>query len=327
MSQSQAHIQPFSAQILVLLSDYLFPPSSAPIPSDYLSPLLLQRHHFLSLSPLNPDYLCWPCPDADRAIDFFHSVQFSPHQLQQIATKAVYSVDAEHIVARVPIDFEDARVQLLFLYDPEDPLVHWKYHDTQLGPLPPNTYSDIEAAHYSFNNRNKASRDMDSLYLDNAEAFWDGYASSESSSPGDNSERRDEADFVQPADDKAEREYWAQYLSVHGSADSTIPSPRNSRLSVFDSKVRLDRIEATYKTANRESPSHREIATLLNGLSDLQLMAPSVDALENLPKHEGDSEEIEATKAALLGIFRMWKIQNPAGDRVQFLALVERAIQ
>lgn len=81
------------------------------------------------------------------------------------------------------------------------------------------------------------------------------------------------------------------------------------------------------KVPNHETPSHQEIAKVLTSLSGLNLSVPSIEITTGPPKYEEDNAEKDATEMALYGIFRMWKLQNPTGDKAEFMSLVERAIR
>ena len=98
-----------------------------------------------------------------------------------------------------------------------------------------------------------------------------------------------------------------------GTADSTVPSPRILR--------HLDTSLGQRNLHVHSTPSHRDIAKVLTGLSDLSLTVPNIEITNGPPGVDGD-----ATEAALHAIFRMWKVQNPSGDKADFMLLVERAI-
>jgi len=325
---SQAHIPPLSRHILQQLAQHLFPPTAAPIPRDLLSTPLFQRHHFLAISPQDPiDYLCWPSQDSSSVIEHLSAIHHQHLPFDKLTQQTVYRADSENILARVPIHFSDSHLQLIFLHDPGDPSIPWKYHDIQTFSLDQDTHPTVEGALQSINTGTQASQSMDPLYPDSAEAFWEGYASSGSSSPA--VEDRKFQAISESAEEKAERDYWSRYTDVQGTADSTIPSPRfPPRPSATGLEIGWNGIESNYRVApSRETPSHQEIAKVLTGLSGIQLAVPQIQITSGPPEYVEDNTERDPTETALNAIFRMWKLQNPGGGKSDFMSLVERAIQ
>jgi len=320
---SQAHIPPLFPQILQQLALHLFPPTATVIPKELLSTPLSQRHHFLNISPEDPvDYLCWPSVDSSSVIENIATIDREHLSFDKLVQEAVYSADSESTLVWVPIHSSNSHLQLILLHDPEDPSIPWKYHDLQLLSLPQNSYTNLEAAIQSIHPQPLTA--MDTLYPESAEAFWEGYASSGTASPVvSDRQTTAEPDFTE---EKAERDYWSRYSDVQGTADSTIPSPRVSH-------TRSGRLEINWNGVNsetvltRDTPSHQEIAKALTGLSGLQLTVPEMEITAGPPEYAEENAERDATEAALRAIFRMWKLQNPVGNRRDFMALVERAIQ
>lgn len=74
------------------------------------------------------------------------------------------------------------------------------------------------------------------------------------------------------------------------------------------------------------NPTHQEIAQVLSGQPDFRFAVPGDEISNRPPKYEADHER-DATEVALLGIYRMWKSQNPTRDKSDFLLVVERAIE
>jgi len=328
---SQAHIPSLSRQAIQQLSQHLFPPTAAPIPKHLLSTPLLQRHHFLAISPQDPvDYLCWPSPDSPSVIEQLSAIHHHHLPLDHLAHQTVYSADSETTLARVPVHWSDCHLQLIFLHDPEDPSTPWKYHDTQLFSPLQDSYPTVEAALHSIPipPEPQDPQSMDTLYLDTAEAFWDGYSSSGHSSPAVEADKQ-EPTAPQSAEEKAERDYWSQYSAVKGTADSTIPSPRVPRnASSGGLEISWSGAQPNYRVVTtRETPSHQEIAKVLTGISGLQLSVPQIEITSGPPEYVEENAERDATEAALHAIFRMWRMQNPSADKGDFMSLVERAIR
>ena len=87
-------------------------------------------------------------------------------------------------------------------------------------------------------------------------------------------------------------------------------------------------IENNYRVVpSHETPSHQEIAKVLTGLSGIQVAVPQIQIASGPPEYVEDNTERDPTEAALNAIFRMWKLQNPGGNKSGFMSLVERAIQ
>lgn len=214
---SQVNIPRFSAQSVKLLSAYLFPPALSPIPSEYLSTPLQHRHRFLSISAQDPiDYLCWPTPDSPSIIEHLFSISKSSLELNQIQEQVVYTIDADHLLARVPISLDNCHIQLLFLFDPEDITIPWKYHDVRLQPIPSDAYPSVDEAIQLLQARQESVTNMDNVYPENADAFWEGYESSPPSSPermlAQHSSGNDKIH-----EERAERDYWARYSDMQGT--------------------------------------------------------------------------------------------------------------
>jgi hypothetical protein len=117
-------------------------------------------------------------------------------------------------------------VQVIFHYDSEE---GWQYHDTISMPFPLSACSTIEEAvskmTYTSSLLERAvdgSRDGTSS-PNSEEAYWDGYASSNSSPIPFDSKLPNAAGDSTSAEDN----YWASYSKVHGTADSEVPSPVN----------------------------------------------------------------------------------------------------
>ncbi|KAI0778162.1 hypothetical protein BD413DRAFT_684062 [Trametes elegans] len=228
--------QPLSLNVVHVLLQYISPPSQLthPVPPHLLSKPLLQRHHFLRLSPEEPDeYLCWPSsPDRKaRVVDLLESRprpvdddQPSPYPIQ-------YSFDGEDFYAHVDLStdgIEGARVILQW-----DESGEWRYHNTDLMPFPPGCRSVLEdvlvppeppqPASLATLSTAPYARNYDDLPEDDSDDddYWNAYGSTDI---GDSTYGSGAPVSAKDAT-SSEDAYWAQYASVHGTADSTIPSP------------------------------------------------------------------------------------------------------
>ncbi|KAL5641068.1 hypothetical protein ACGC1H_001517 [Rhizoctonia solani] len=196
---------PIASHTISLTLQYLLPPSE--LPTHLISRPLLQRHNFLSISPSDTAaYFCWPHPNADP--------EKSVAALEHLATQ-----DHEQLVKTAEIrykpqaSFSDAvqarvwlgnAVQLVFIWEEDQDGAGWRYFDADYRPLPPNCSSTLTPA------LQVTPPEQDQEQEVSADDYWAGYGSG--SSP-----RSPHAD-----DEDA---YWASYGAVHGSADSTVPSP------------------------------------------------------------------------------------------------------
>ncbi|KAJ3475176.1 hypothetical protein NLI96_g12011 [Meripilus lineatus] len=228
---------PISPDSIRVFLQYTLPPSqlTQPLPPYLLSKSLLQRHHFLSISPEDPlEYLCWPSTsEGPSAIDLLEVTRPLDDDTP-LECVIQYSTDDEFTYAHVHLTTTDQPgVRLVFQWDDFD---GWKYHDAKLMPFPPSclpslndtlnsqadklrplTVPDSPKSHrydaYGFDVENDNSDD---------DAYWNAYGGQDmdDSSPSNHysfSNKESSGD--------TEDAYWARYSSVHGTADSTRPSP------------------------------------------------------------------------------------------------------
>ncbi|KAG2072680.1 hypothetical protein BDR04DRAFT_1012982 [Suillus decipiens] len=211
---------PIQSHTIHLVLQYISPPSelTQPLPPHLLSRSLLQRHHFLQISPDNPvEYLCWPAAQSARVIELLNIFSSPGDHPGQYHVR--YTSDPEHTYAHVQVVTHEQGVRLLFEWDDED---GWKYHDSQLMPFPSTSRSALHppttAAEYARERYPSVARG----FLDDEDRYWNAY----------NAPLHDSIFALAPRStlressaDGTEDAYWAQYSSVQGSADSTVPSP------------------------------------------------------------------------------------------------------
>ncbi|THH34086.1 hypothetical protein EUX98_g71 [Antrodiella citrinella] len=227
---------PISPNVVHLILQYIAPPSQLllPVPPFLLSKPLLQRHHFLAISPSDPhEYLCWPT-DLSSSLNTIHLLESLPRPIdddEPIPYPVQYTSDDEYSCAHVHItpSGEDG-IRLVFQWDEHD---GWKYHDARLMPFPAaSTPSLLEALgsvssglrlrvpdvhdehnSYGFDNDVSGTNDDDD--------YWNAYGAQDmdTGSPGPL------AFSAKDTDGATEDAYWDRYTSVHGTADSTRPSP------------------------------------------------------------------------------------------------------
>ncbi|KAB5592193.1 hypothetical protein CTheo_4344 [Ceratobasidium theobromae] len=196
-------MHPLAPHTISLALQYTIPPSE--LPTHLVSRPLLQRHHFLSISPSDPSYLCWPHPGADphKTVAALELLATQDHE-QLVRTAQIRYQTAEPVYARVWLG--DV-VQLVFVWEEDEDGAGWRYFDADCRPIPPGCSPSLVSASSASTN---ASLEDD---------YWAGY---DSDSPRSNPE---------PADEDA---YWASYGTVHGSADSTVPSPAPQKHKQLD---------------------------------------------------------------------------------------------
>jgi len=170
------------------------------IPPYLLSKPLLQRHHFLGISPDNPEeYLAWPSSGRSQAVRLLlQSHPISPSHDSPLCVN--YTADPEHILAHVRIIPE---LRLVFLWDSNQ----WLYHNLALMPFPPKSYS-------TFNDALDAYTSDDFLHEQsypvtaNGDSYWNSY--------GNDSDQPSISANPLDAIPSSEDAYWAQYATVQG---------------------------------------------------------------------------------------------------------------
>lgn len=198
---------------------------SAHLPPHLLSTALLQRHHFLSISPADPvEYLCWPAPNRSRVIALLDA----PLMEQPAGYPVRYVSDGTDTFAHVSLgaggEIGDT-LRLVFCWEEKG---GWKYHDAGLMPFPAHAQPSLEttaaipspqvSASLEFIVEGASPRcsDDDS---DDDDAYWGSYGAY-----GDGSD--DSHLPMKPRDSKRnsqnEDAYWAQYASVQGKASDFI---------------------------------------------------------------------------------------------------------
>lgn len=215
--------EPISPLAINLVLQYILPPSqlSEPLPKHLTSNPLLQRHHFLSISPTDPlEYLCWPSQNRSRAFELLE--EFSTHKMEDDAAQEreiQYTSDAEHTYAHVnPV--KDLRMVFQWDGEGED---GWKYHDTTIMPFPPG--SDASLANVLAQASAEPSS-SDRSYLGSSSTghafgvieeeepasdddYWNAYGAQDDGETPVMHEPR-------PTVPDSEDAYWAQYSSVQG---------------------------------------------------------------------------------------------------------------
>jgi len=155
-----------------------------------------------------------------------------PNEDDTLAYTVQYTSDNEDTFAHVNVpSIASNGVRLVFKWDEHE---GWKFHDTKLMPFPSDSQSSLrdvltaakssgnisipvpqEYNPYGFNHENENHNDDDDDY-------WNAYGGQDddNDSPG-----RHLGQSAKDSANDSEDAYWAQYSSVHGTADSTVPSP------------------------------------------------------------------------------------------------------
>ncbi|CAE6506791.1 unnamed protein product [Rhizoctonia solani] len=223
---------PIASHTISLTLQYLLPPSE--LPTHLISRPLLQRHNFLSISPLDTAaYLCWPHPNAgpEKSVAALEHLATQDHEQLVKTAEIRYQPQASFADAVQARVWLGNTVQLVFIWEEDQDGAGWRYFDADHRPLPPNCSSTLTpalqvtppeqgqeqevSAGGSYLSFGLASHSSPSTPT--SDDYWAGYDSG--SSP--RSPRIPERELT--ADD--EDAYWASYGAVHGSADSTVPSP------------------------------------------------------------------------------------------------------
>ncbi|TFY81582.1 hypothetical protein EWM64_g2428 [Hericium alpestre] len=212
-----------------LTLQYISPPSELdePIPRHLLSTALFQRHHFLNISfHDSANYLCWAHVNRDHAIELLEALPTAIDDETLASFPIHYTSDAEHSYAHVHIlPSGDHGLRLVFQWDGEE---SWRYHDANLMPFPPGSHASLDQALVGSDTDVATStiathHNSDGDHSDKGEDadYWNSYGAHDE----DVSPRLSRNVASKAGSELGEDAYWAQYASVQGSADSTIPSP------------------------------------------------------------------------------------------------------
>ncbi|KAK7694625.1 hypothetical protein QCA50_001812 [Cerrena zonata] len=217
---------PISPSTVQVTLQYISPPSQLdqPLPPYLLSKSLLQRHHFLSIAPDDPqEYLCWPTSreQAPKAIELLDAIPVPASDDAPRNFPVHYSFDGEYIYAHADVSHDNAPgARLVFQWDEDD---GWKYHDAGVMPFPPNSQASLldalENKPSVFQPTAPNPLAVDSFNSDDDD-YWNAYGSQDALDESEKDPISLHSDAVGTED-----AYWAQYASVHGTADSTRPSP------------------------------------------------------------------------------------------------------
>jgi len=180
---------------LVLL--YIF--QALPLPPHLLSKSLLQRHHFLNISPDDyVAYLAWPGSSPELLAEALIGLS-SPTDDQDALYTIAYTSDKETTLAHVSVASIDpasnSLIRLVFIWDNDD--ATWKYHNLGLMPFPQDSVPSVDQAMSQTTSFDQSEMD--------AGSYW--------GTP-------DQSDEVCDNDRKpqsgSEDDYWARYSTIQG---------------------------------------------------------------------------------------------------------------
>jgi hypothetical protein len=191
---------------IAVILQYILPPSQlSPLPPHLLSSSLLQRHHFLKISPDQPaSYLAWPSDSDDHhtAVCLLEDYQCPIDDRLYSSFPIRYTSDPESAYAHVSISMEHSPgIRLVFQWNTPD---GWKYHNLALMPFPSNSFELLQDALQSQHFPAEAGDQVDTDL-----SYWDAYTGSDDSQSVPPIEV---ADYQHGAEDH----YWSQYAAIHG---------------------------------------------------------------------------------------------------------------
>ncbi|KAF9459918.1 hypothetical protein BDZ94DRAFT_1267207 [Collybia nuda] len=283
-----------SPALIALALDYICPPSQLSLlPPHFISSSLLQRHHFLHILPNDPaSYLTWPSDSGSHtsAIRLLEAFQKPIDDVLYSTLPIRYSADEESTYAHVAISPDHTPgLRLVFQWNsPEG----WKYHNVALMPFPSKNFDTAPGAlflppHMATTLNVISDEDGDD------DSYWNGYdvgdPENSSSCIGMKSD-----DLLGNTEDA----YWAQYAEVHGSGDSTLPSPLPLRQK-HDSPERViisytgSNPSSVYNPLEPPSPN-----TLSQRLEDLSPRSPSPSPVDDKSDFIPASSHHNTTSAA-----------------------------
>ncbi|KAH7880706.1 hypothetical protein F5879DRAFT_904796 [Lentinula edodes] len=301
---------PLKPYTVSLILTYICPPSQltlSPLSPHLISRPLLQRHHFLGLDPETDlkAYLMWATED-DKAFARLEGLAPPTAGDEDPVIGIRYTADKENIYAHAELrswpSHASAEIRLVFLWDPVDS--SWKYHNIASMPFPISATLNVTDA---------VEQQTPSLAIqvkgDEDDDYWNSYGSDVTK---EHIPRNKSNGDISGSEDA----YWAQYASVQGTADSTVPTPRRETHGeeTFDDALArarglhnkghsdmYDRLEdhhedqevinISYNTLNIPHPStHPSRTSAVNGVCPTDLS----DRLNSLPPRTSLSPHVDS---------------------------------
>ncbi|KIK06968.1 hypothetical protein K443DRAFT_673856 [Laccaria amethystina LaAM-08-1] len=304
----------------------------------------------MHLTPDNPlHYLAWP-PHDDDLLDHLdiseHSSSFSVR----------YSADNQHIIAHARVTPQSSHhpgIRLIFLWDAEQS--SWQYHNLAPMPFPKDSHSALRDAVAIHQSSCDFLPDPPNVVVDshdNDDSYWNSYSQTGDGPPPALDSKPDHHLNSEDA-------YWAQYATVQGSGDSTLPSPlpnkqtfvqqdvgTNRRVIIAGTELQQNAAEL-YDPLNPPSPN-----SLSRRLALVSSRPDSPPLLDDSPSSNSDTpstgveitpnpsaskpvqtvtvELQEALRDSIKGIYGLWfagqQGKNTDEARDLFLTLVRQAL-
>ncbi|KAG5634803.1 hypothetical protein H0H81_000714 [Sphagnurus paluster] len=213
--------EPLLPTTVSLVLDYICPPSLlSPLPPHLISLALSQRHRFLHISTDDPaQYLAWPTeshPDTQQTA--IHLLESLPKPVDGREYPVRYTSDEESAFAHVAISSLDPPgLRLVFQWSPSE---GWQFHNLTLMPFPQDSYDSLNDAIIYEPHDFLDEPPLAAIDDDERDSYWDAYGLSDDDLDHPSSKNSKEA-----GEQETEDAYWAQYSAVHGSGDSTRPTP------------------------------------------------------------------------------------------------------
>lgn len=272
--------RPLTAAHILSVLQYICPPSSLQhIPAHILSLPLLQRHHFLNITPDDPAaYLTWPSHHSGTVLALLESVKLDdlfdflqPSDANLARSDIRYVADPEAVYAHfriiptsVPLSSHpniETPLCVIFLWDQNSDI--WKYHNSAIGSFPDNSHSTLSHAMALFQSPDDFLPEHTYAFsidnLDEEDAYWNTYG------VGDNA-LTSHRPLKPVSSTDAEEAYWSQYSSIQGQGD--LPAP-------LDSSDRLSPIGSADSTIPSPRPLNRHLDQSQNAEADQRVFITS----------------------------------------------------
>lgn len=194
---------------------FISPPSNLQvIPVNDLSRAMMQRHHFLSITPDTPhEYLSWPSNDDGKAgteaVDLLEQYYTYSHHHPY---RSAYTSDGDYTYGHVALSCSGLSKGIRLVFQWDFSTESWKYHDLKTMPFPEGAKTSPQAVS-PFSTQavstpmlvtgggSPASEDGD-------DAYWNAYGNDEQSYG-----RPTSTSIHEPGSEDA---YWAQYSTIQG---------------------------------------------------------------------------------------------------------------
>lgn len=205
---------------------FISPPSNLQaIPVNALSRAMMQRHHFLNISPETPhEYLSWPSNDSGKAgkeaMDLLEQYYTYAHHHPY---RTAYTSDGDYTYGHVALSCSGLVKEIRLVFQWDFSTESWKYHDLKTMPFPENAKTSPQAVS-PFSTQVMSTPMLvtggaSPTSEDDDDAYWNAYGADEQSC-----RKPASASINEPGSEDA---YWAQYSAIQGWS---LFSPQNAVL-------------------------------------------------------------------------------------------------